>query len=340
MNINLIIFLSIIYLFGINYILRKFDISLDKTSKNEKHKLLLRKDNSTPLSGTFYFLPIILILFHELDIEVLFTCTLFFVLGSLSDLKILSTYKFRLFFQIIFLMAFNTIAHDITIYIRFDFFDYLMSNNFFRIIICTFFFMVLINGYNLIDGTNSLCSLNFLISCVFTYLVINKIQIYFLNYELSVLIIILTIFFIFNFLGLNFLGDGAAYGVSFFLGYIFVKISLLDQSISPYFIANIFWYPAFENLFSILRRRSTGMNNYLPDNNHLHHLIYKYFKKLNFIKKNFLLSSFVGLSINSVLIMNYSIGYFFISNTILQVILIRVIHCLHFLFHRQFFLNV
>ena len=64
------------------------------------------------------------------------------------------------------------------------------------------------------------------------------------------------------------------------------------------------------------------MNNYLPDNNHLHHLIYKYFKKLNFIKKNFLLSSFVGLSINSVLIMNYSIGYFFISNTILQVILI------------------
>ena len=35
MNINLIIFVSIIYLFGINYFLRKFDISLDKSSKNE-----------------------------------------------------------------------------------------------------------------------------------------------------------------------------------------------------------------------------------------------------------------------------------------------------------------
>ena len=49
--------------------------------------------------------------------------------------------------------------------------------------------------------------------------------------------------------------------------------------ISPYYIANLFWYPAFENLFSVLRRTSKNINNYLPDNDHLHHLILKNLNK-------------------------------------------------------------
>ncbi|MDB9747112.1 hypothetical protein OAB07_03480, partial [Candidatus Pelagibacter sp.] len=86
--------------------------------------------------------------------------------------------------------------------------------------------------------------------------------------------------------------------------------------------ANLFWYPAFENLFSILRRTFTYKNNYLPDNEHLHQLIYKFFVKKNFIKKNFLLSSLVGLIINLILVINYSIGYIFLNNTVVQITLI------------------
>tara|TARA_X000000368_G_C22858516_1_gene635458 strand:- start:195 stop:800 length:606 start_codon:yes stop_codon:yes gene_type:complete len=182
--------------------------------------------------------------------------------------------------------------------------------------------MVLINGFNLIDGTNSLCSLNFLIISVFTYLIVNKMNINFINNELNILIILILIFFTFNFFGRNFLGDGAAYGIGFLLGYILVKVSLIDQSISPYYIANLFWYPAFENLFSILRRTFKSINNYLPDNDHLHHLIYKYLKRKNITKKNFLLSSLVGLIINFVLIINYSIGYIYLTSTVVQSVLI------------------
>ncbi len=329
----LTIFFSVFYLLTINYNLRKFDISLDKTSENEKHKSLLIQDNFTPLSGTFYFLPVILILFHELELEIIITCCLFFILGFFSDLKILDSYKLRLFFQISFLMVSFFIVKDLIIYTRLESFDKLMDYDLLRIIICAFFFMVLINGFNLIDGTNSLCSLNFLIISVFAYLIITKMEISFMNYEISILIIFLSIFFIFNFLGLNFLGDGAAYGISFLLGYIFVKISLSDQFISPYFIANIFWYPAFENLFSILRRTSSGINNYLPDNKHLHHFIYKYLKKKNVIEKNFLLSSLVGLIINLVLVINYFIGYIYISNTVLQVSLIFINTFLYLIFY-------
>ena len=60
---TLIIFFFIFFLISINYLLKKFDVSLDKETIDEKHKSLLRKDSSVPLSGSIYFLPIIFIFF-------------------------------------------------------------------------------------------------------------------------------------------------------------------------------------------------------------------------------------------------------------------------------------
>ena len=323
MNLYLFqIFLASIYLLFINFFLIKLNFCLDREVKNESHKALLRKDNLTPLSGTFYFLPIIFILFYKFDYNMVIFCSLFFVLGLFADLKIINSYKLRLIFQLLFLSLFFFISQDIAINTRIEFLDNLMNYNITRVLICTFFFMVLINGFNLIDGTNCLCCLNILIISIFVYLLTQNLEIQFINDELNLILIFLTIFLVFNFFGKNFLGDGAAYGLGFFFGYILVKISLSNNSISPYFIANLFWYPAFENLFSIIRRNIFNKNNYLPDNNHLHQLIFKFLKNKNFIKKNYLLSSFVGLSINFVLIINFSIGYTHYSNTSLQIALI------------------
>jgi len=316
-----ILFFSI-YIVIINYCLRKYDICLDKVAEGDSHKSLLRLDNFTPVSGTFYFLPIILILFYWLEIEILIVCFSFFILGLLSDLKILNSYKLRLFFQNFFLIILFFINEDLEIYTRLNFLDYLMEFNYSRILISAFFFLVLINGFNLIDGTNSLCSLNFLVISIFVYLIINKLNLNFIEEKFAIFIILIFVFFLFNFFGLNFLGDGAAYGLGFLLGYLLVNISLIDKSISPYFIANLLWYPAFENLFSIVRRTIKNNNNYLPDNKHLHHLIYKYLKKKNTLKKNFILSSSVGLIINLILIINYSIGYHYLTNTPVQCFLI------------------
>ena len=139
---------------------------------------------------------------------------------------------------------------------------------------------------------------------------------------MNIFILSLFVFLLLNFFGKNFLGDGAAYGLGFLLGYLLLKVSLLNNNISPYFIANLLWYPAFENLFSILRRNFSKSNNYLPDNEHLHQLIFKFYKKKKITERNFLLSSLIGMSINSILFLNYFIGFNYYNNSIIQIVLI------------------
>lgn len=312
------------YLLLTNFFLKKFNFSLDKEAIGENHKSLFRKDSSTPLSGTFYFLPIIFLLFYNLDLKIIACCGLLFLLGLFADLKIITSYKLRLILQFLLISSLFFISKEIKIDTRILFINNLMNYDFARILICTFFFMVLINGFNLIDGANCLCSLNFLIISFFLYLLIKNSNISFMYGELNVLILLisLSIFLILNFFGKNFLGDGAAYGLGFLFGYFLLKISMTNDNISPYFIANLFWYPAFENLFSIIRRNFSKSNNYLPDNNHLHQLIFKFFRKKEFFKKNFILSSFIGISINTILFLNYFIAYKNFSNSIIQIILI------------------
>tara|TARA_B100001057_G_scaffold385847_1_gene392667 strand:+ start:6870 stop:7898 length:1029 start_codon:yes stop_codon:yes gene_type:complete len=321
-NILFTTFFLVFYLLTINYFFKKFSIGLDTETVQEKHKSLLRSDNSTPLSGTLYFLPLILFLFYDKDYLFIICCSSLFILGFFADLKIITSYKKRLIIQFIFISALFFFHKDIAIYTRLYFVDNLMNYDFVRIVLCTFFFMVLINGYNLIDGTNCLSSLNFVIILIFIILVINDLKINYVHEELSILLKSLIIFLVLNFFGKNFLGDGAVYGLSFLLGYILLKISLIDNSISPYFIANLLWYPAFENLFSIVRRNLTKKNNYLPDNEHLHHLIFKIFKKKAIIKKEFLFSSLIGIFINFILSINYLVGYKYYNHSWIQIILI------------------
>ena len=68
-------------------------------------------------------------------------------------------------------------------------------------------------------------------------------------------------------------------------------------------------------------------------NDHLHQLIFKFYKKKSNIKKNFLLSSLVGLSINSILFINYLIGFNYYNHTMTQVILIMVGILIYLIFY-------
>ncbi len=317
-----IFFFFILCLLIINSILKKLNISLDKEIKGEKHKSLLRSNASIPLSGTFYFLPISLVIFFNIDIMIVIFCSLFFLLGLAADLKIITSYKTRLILQFLFFTVLFFLIKDVTIDTRISFINDLMNKDLVRVLLCTFFFMVLINGFNLIDGTNCLCSLNFLIITIFIFLLSKKLNINYMDDEIIILGISIFIFVLLNFFGKNFLGDGATYGVGFILGYVLLNISLIDNNISPYFIANLLWFPAFENLFSIIRRNISKKNNYLPDNDHLHHLIFKFYKKNFFKKNNFLLSSIIGISINLILFLINFVGYSYYNNTNIQVMLI------------------
>ena len=161
------------YLFLINFFLKKNEIFLDTASVSENHKLLLnKKGDKIPLSGFFYFIPVVfLILFNDNFITFLLCLTLFAV-GTMSDIKIVTSPKIRLLIQFILLFLYVYLNDQIIIDTRIIILNELMNFDLLRVLIITFFFLVLINGYNFIDGVNNLSSINFLIVIFFFMFVI------------------------------------------------------------------------------------------------------------------------------------------------------------------------
>ena len=243
----------------------------------------------------------------------------------LSDLKIADSPKIRLFLQFLLVIIFLIFSKEIKIDTRIDLLNEFMDHQTTRVLVCSFFIVVLINGFNFIDGVNNLCSLNFLLITIFLFFISKDLLIFDFERSLYILILPLLVFIIFNFFGKNFLGDGGVYGLSFFLAIIIIKISILSQQISPYFIANLLWYPAFENLFSIFRRTFYKKKNYEADNEHLHQLLFLYFQKKKLFKEKYLLSSITGILINTYLLILYYLGFMNYSETKIQLTLILFI---------------
>ena len=68
----------------------------------------------------------------------------------------------------------------------------------------------------------------------------------------------------------------------------------------------LLWYPAYENLFSIVRKKILKKPPSTPDNEHLHQLIFLYLNKSFNIDKN------LSNLLSSILICLYHLLYFFI----------------------------
>ena len=71
-----------------------------------------------------------------------------------------------------------------------------------------------------------------------------------------------------------FLGDSGSYLIAFVMGYLLINFSNINQPVSPYFVACMLWYPAYENLFSIIRKLRLNKSPILPDSNHFHQLLF------------------------------------------------------------------
>ena len=138
--------------------------------------------------------------------------------------------------------------------------------------------------------------------------------------DLEILIFSMTLLLILNF-GYIFLGDGGSYIVGLIIGYYLINLNNLNINISPYYIAVLLWYPAFENLFSLLRRLANKINVSKPDNSHLHQLLYKFLKTENILKIKYKFSSLIILLYN---IPTFLIANMFYSKTNYLVTLILV----------------
>ena len=127
------------------------------------------------------------------------------------------------------------------------------------------------------------------------------------NIIFNVILLSLSIFFIFNICNKCFLGDNGIYFLSAIFGYNLINFSNQNiEHISPFYVVSLLWYPCFENLFSIIRRLYNKIKVSEPDNSHLHTLIY--FKLSKKYKKE------ISNNLSSILILIAIIPGFVLSN--------------------------
>ena len=262
--------LFLLIVFVVNLIIKRNKILLNNVQLNHQKFTNIHVPS---VGGYFLIIPII-IFFYKDNILFSIISILIFLLGIFSDLNILSSPKKRFFIQLVLILVFVFIKKIEVLPTRINYLDTILSNTYWSYFFTLFCLMILMNGSNFIDGLNGLL-LGYLLIILF---IIYKLNLFnHLNISINQITFLIYIFFIiliFNLCNQFFLGDSGAYFLSFFTGFILIKIYISNLELSPYFIILLLWYPCFENLFSILRKLIKKRSVLKPDNEHLHQLIF------------------------------------------------------------------
>ena len=171
--------------------------------------------------------------------------------------------------------------------------DYFISYNIINIFFTIFCLLVLLNGSNFCDGIN-LNVIGYYLFVFIGLLFLNKNSSE--NINLILIILCLSIFYISNFFNQSFLGDNGVYLISLFSGIYVINFINIQNSLNPLIAINLLWYPAYENLFTIMRRKIMKSKVDAADRNHFHILFKEFLSKR--IKKIKNLNSLSGLILN------------------------------------------
>lgn len=216
----------------------------------------------------------------------------------MSDLEIIKSPSNRIILQIIIILAYLIVSKNLVPYTRIEFIDIFFENYYIKLFFTLFCILILINGSNFIDGVNTLASTYYLIvfGCVL-YIKYN----YYPEADIlieKIIILTLFIFLIFNFFGKAYLGDNGAYLLAFIAAIVLINFANQYITVSPYFIACLLWYPAYENLFSIIRKKIQKFSPSKPDNKHFHQLLFIFLEK-KFKSSRKITNTLTGITINS-----------------------------------------
>ena len=317
-ELSIIIF---IILYVINYLIKNVDFFLDN-KKTSSHKNFVDKVTTPPFSGGIFVLFSLLILIPNNLINFKIIIFLIFMIGFLSDTNILKSVTLRFIIQIIIVIFSVAILEKYIQNIRLDVVNSLLDNYLFKLFFTSFCILILINGTNFIDGLNTIVSGYYLLIIFFISSFYESNDLFILNYEIIICFaVVLASILILNAFNLLYLGDNGAYLLSFFIGIILIDLSNNNESVTPYYIANLLWYPAYENLFSIIRKTKYKKSILKPDNKHLHQLIYSLIKeKLKFNAK--IVNTISGIIINLFNLFIFTIATQNYSNTEFQVMIL------------------
>ncbi len=320
-----------IFIFIVNQQLKKH--TLISNYSGESHQTFIGK-KIIPLSGgiflSFFYILIFIDNFTVLNISIF----LIFFLGLSSDLNLISSPKLRLFLQSIFIFLFVYFSKLHIGSTRIYLLDLILDNSLLSYLFTTFCLLIVINGSNFIDGLNGLVLGYYgtILIIIFKLDLINNLSID-ENIFIYFIYLIFCLFF-FNIFDQLYIGDSGAYLLGFIVSIFLITIYQVNQTISPFFIVLLLWYPCFENLFSIIRKFKFKKSPTFPDTKHLHQLLFYY------IKKKFLNSSLYSNNLSSFLILFYNIMIFVFAsshanNTKLHIFLILLNMIIYYFFYSR-----
>ncbi len=311
----------------INFVLSKVKFLIDDPElEYHKHK----HTNIIPLSGGIYFFLSIFFLsfLNDIDVKILIFLLPFLFVGIFADIKKEFSPKIRLIFQLFFFFVLVYFNHIKVTSVDLTLFDQILENKFFNLLFIIFCLITVLNGHNFMDGLNGFVIGNFILILSSILFVNLQLSTYSFDQIIIVqnLLVICSVFFLFNVFEKCFLGDNGIYIFSIFISLLI--ISFIENSnglVSPLLGAVFLWYAAFENLFSILRRIKRNKTIYRADRLHLHILVKDFLnlklkKKINSKKINTL----SALILNIFLLPNFILGILWYNNSVKLLLLIII----------------
>ena len=190
-----------------------------------------------PLSGGIFIVSAFLIMFYK---DYTFFCiilSLIFLLGFFSDIKFLSSPKYRFFFQFLIIFLFVYFS-NLQIYpTRILFLDLILKNIWISYFFTVFCILIAINGTNFIDGLNGLVLGYYLIISVIIFKLGLSIQTDIFHSQIIFLMIFLAFLFLLNLLNQFYIGGSGAYSLGFIFSFtaFYMKAVCKKSSIRKYY---------------------------------------------------------------------------------------------------------
>jgi UDP-GlcNAc:undecaprenyl-phosphate/decaprenyl-phosphate GlcNAc-1-phosphate transferase len=284
-NINLIYILPIAsiiltILFYLFFEKIKLIINIYDHGDLEKRKFHLGK--IPPIGGIiFYLIFIIYFLFNIVfnlenglflsfkeQLLILITASFVFFIGLMDDKHSLSPLKKSVLFIFIILIVLLNNPQLQIYFIRFDSFETVITLGGFTIFFSLFCIFCFMNAFNMYDGIN-LQSGFYLFLFFLVFLIKGIDSVFFIS-----LLVPLTLFLYLNYKNRIFLGNSGSYFLSYLVSIYLIK-SYISSKILVEEVLILLLVPGLDMLRLFLTRFYNGKNPFLPDNNHIHHLLLK-----------------------------------------------------------------
>ena len=245
----------------------------NKIFKNYKSQVQDTHHGNIPRTGGLIILTLFTIfglINKSIQINIILIGLFFLIPAFLDDFRLKINPLIRLSLTII--ACFFVIKQiEILPIFEMGYLNIIFNNYNFKLIFFTIALTGLINGSNMIDGTNGLCGITFLFIFIGILIVGFFIKDTYLIHNSFLMIILLISFLLLNYpFGKIFLGDFGSYFLGFYSGYLIIDTFGRNPDLASWSAAVLLFYPTFEVLFSFTRKVISKKSPFQPDRKHLH----------------------------------------------------------------------